>query len=128
MVGLLDVIPQLVTAVWVGGDERDIHFNSTALGQGSASALPVWALYMRRVYADKSLGYDPERDFDRPVSMQETTHRHAASRGGSENEESVETSTTNNEATEPVKKRKVSQRLKNILNRNVLRRHAMIVR
>ena len=61
---------------------------------------------MRRVYADKSLGYDPERDFDRPVSMQETTHRHAASRGGSENEESVETSTTNNEATEPVKKAK----------------------
>lgn len=99
-------VPQLVTAVWVGGDERDIHFNSTALGQGSASALPVWALYMRRVYADKSLGYDPERDFDRPVSMQETTHRHAASRGGSENEESVETSTTNNEATEPVKKAK----------------------
>ena len=99
-------VPQLVTAVWVGGDERDIHFNSTALGQGSASALPVWALYMRRVYADKSLGYDPERDFDRPVSMLETTHRHAASRGGSENEESVETSTTNNEATEPVKKAK----------------------
>ena len=99
-------VPQLVTAVWVGGDERDIHFNSTALGQGSASALPVWALYMRRVYADKSLGYDPERDFDRPVSMQETTHCHAASRGGSKNEESVETFTTNNEATEPVKKAK----------------------
>ena len=99
-------VPQLVTAVWVGGDERDIHFNSTALGRGSASALPVWALYMRRVYADKSLGYDPERDFDRPVSMQETTHCHAASRGGSKNEESVETFTTNNEATEPVKKAK----------------------
>ena len=64
-------VPQLVTAVWVGGDERDIHFNSTAIGQGSASALPVWALYMRRVYADKSLGYDPERDFEKPVQLEQ---------------------------------------------------------
>ena len=59
-------VPQLVTSVWVGGDERDIHFNSTAIGQGSASALPIWALYMRRVYADRSLGYDPEADFEIP--------------------------------------------------------------
>lgn len=63
-------VPQLITAVWVGGDERDIHFNSTAIGQGSASALPVWALYMRRVYADKDLGYDPERDFEKPTVLE----------------------------------------------------------
>lgn len=62
-------VPQLITAVWVGGDERDIHFNSTAIGQGSASALPVWALYMRRVYADKSLGYDPNLDFEKPALL-----------------------------------------------------------
>lgn len=62
-------VPQLITSVWVGGDERDIHFNSMSLGQGSASALPIWALYMRRVYADKALGYDPERDFDPPLSV-----------------------------------------------------------
>lgn len=67
-------VPQLVTAVWVGGDERDIHFNSTAIGQGSASALPVWALYMRRVYADKSLGYDPGRDFDKPAAAPNVGH------------------------------------------------------
>ena len=42
-------VPQLVTAVWVGGDERDIHFNSTSLGQGAATALPIWALYMKKV-------------------------------------------------------------------------------
>lgn len=60
-------VPQLVTAVWVGGDERDIHFNSMALGQGSASALPVWGNYMKKVYADKALGYDPMREFDRPA-------------------------------------------------------------
>lgn len=79
-------VPQLVTAVWVGGDERDIHFNSTALGQGSASALPVWALYMRRVYADKSLGYDPERDFDRPLSQEGSGeyHKHKGSGNSSQ--------------------------------------------
>ena len=74
-------VPQLVTAVWVGGDERDIHFNSTAIGQGSATALPIWALYMRRVYANKALGYDPNRDFDKPAAPA-TTHRHAGKKDG----------------------------------------------
>lgn len=63
-------VPQLVTSVWVGGDERDIHFNSTSNGQGAAMALPVWALYMRRVYADKSLGYDPDLDFEKPEVLE----------------------------------------------------------
>lgn len=62
-------VPQLITAVWVGGDERDIHFRSTSIGQGAASALPVWALYMRRVYADKSLGYEQDRDFEKPENL-----------------------------------------------------------
>ena len=60
-------VPQLVTSVWVGGDERDIHFRSTSNGQGAATALPIWALYMRRIYADTSLGYDPDLDFDKPT-------------------------------------------------------------
>lgn len=79
-------VPQLVTAVWVGGDERDIHFNSMALGQGSASALPIWAIYMRRVYADKSLGYDPMRDFDKPEAHDEKRPAHSS--GGSGDDES----------------------------------------
>ena len=65
----------------MGGDERDIHFNSTAIGQGSATALPIWALYMRRVYANKALGYDPNRDFDKPAELT-TTHRHAGKKDG----------------------------------------------
>lgn len=67
-------VPQLVTACWVGGEERDIHFNSMALGQGSASALPIWALYMRKVFANKALGYDPELDFEKPASMLVESH------------------------------------------------------
>ncbi len=76
-------VPQLVTACWVGGDERDIHFNSMAIGQGSSSALPVWALYMKRVYADRSLGYDANREFAAPDStlLQKTAH-HIGDAGG----------------------------------------------
>ena len=84
-------VPQLVTAVWVGGDERDIHFNSTAIGQGSAIALPIWALYMRRVYANKALGYDPNREFDRPANKPGVQHHgHYGGGGGNAEKEGEE--------------------------------------
>lgn len=66
-------VPQLVTAVWVGGDERDIHFSTTSRGQGAATALPIWATYMRRVYADRALGYDPNCDFEKPPVVEKET-------------------------------------------------------
>jgi len=81
-------VPQLVTAVWVGGDERDIHFSSTASGQGSVTALPVWALYMLKVYGDKSLGYDPNRDFEAPAEEVDHLHHRTSSRNtGDSNKE-----------------------------------------
>ena len=49
--------PSLVSGVWVGGEERDIHFDNMKDGQGAEMALPIWGLYMNKVYADKSLGY-----------------------------------------------------------------------
>ena len=58
--------PELVNGCWVGGEDRDIHFDATALGQGATMALPVWAYYMKAVYADKSLGYSPNAKFDIP--------------------------------------------------------------
>ena len=42
--------PSLVSGCWVGGDERDIHFGRMTYGQGAAAALPIWALYMKKVY------------------------------------------------------------------------------
>ena len=57
-------VPHLVTACWVGGEERDIHFLSTSMGQGAATALPVWANYMQKVYKDTSLGYAQTDSFD----------------------------------------------------------------
>lgn len=57
----------LVSGVWVGGDERSIHFkSSTTLGQGAKLARPVWDLYMQKVYADSVLGYE-KGPFPRPI-------------------------------------------------------------
>ena len=58
--------PTLVSGVWVGGEERDIHFDNMKDGQGAEMALPVWGLYMNKVYADKSLGYSQADTFAIP--------------------------------------------------------------
>ena len=51
----MGVVPNLVTGVWVGNEDRSVHFNTISLGQGATTALPIWALYMKKVYADNSL-------------------------------------------------------------------------
>ena len=62
----MGLTPTLVSGVWVGGDDRDIHFDSMAMGQGATMALPVFALYMQKVYKDKRLGYNQDAIFDMP--------------------------------------------------------------
>jgi penicillin-binding protein 1A len=62
----IGVTPQLVTGVWTGCEDRDIHFRSTYLGEGANTALPIFALYMKRVYADATLGIKKNVDFDAP--------------------------------------------------------------
>ena len=61
--------PNLVNACWVGGDDRDIHFNSMAMGQGASGALPIFALYMQQVYKDHRLGYSESDVFDVPAGF-----------------------------------------------------------
>lgn len=58
--------PSLVSGVWVGGEDRSIHFDNMSAGQGANMALPIWAIYMQKVYADEELGYDKEEEFDVP--------------------------------------------------------------
>ena len=58
--------PELVSGVWVGGEERYIHFNNMANGQGASMALPIYGLYMKRVYADPSLPYSQDVRFPEP--------------------------------------------------------------
>ncbi len=51
----IGITPDLVSGAWVGAEDRSIHFDNLALGSGSNMALPIWALYMQKVYADRSL-------------------------------------------------------------------------
>ncbi len=64
----MGVVPDLVTGVWVGGDDRATHFPTTRYGQGATMALPIWALYMRDVYKDKDLNVS-DADFERPANL-----------------------------------------------------------
>ena len=51
----IGMVPNLVTGVWVGGEDRATHFKSIAYGQGATMALPIWALYMKKLYEDSTL-------------------------------------------------------------------------
>ena len=62
----MGLTPTLVSGMWVGGDDRDIHFDSMAMGQGATMALPIFALYMQKLYRDKQLGYSEQAVFDLP--------------------------------------------------------------
>ena len=63
----MGVTPELVSGCWVGGEDRDIHFDSMRMGQGASMALPIWAYFMKKVYADKSLGYSQATTFGIPA-------------------------------------------------------------
>ena len=61
--------PQLVSGVWVGGEERYIHFNGMAMGQGASMALPVYGKFISKVYADPSLPYKQDVTFKFPSNI-----------------------------------------------------------
>ena len=63
----MGITPDLTTGVWVGAEDRSVHFRSTRLGQGSHTALPIWAKYMRKVYDDKNLKIS-QGDFTKPYA------------------------------------------------------------
>jgi penicillin-binding protein 1A len=61
--------PQLVTGTWVGGEERYIHFNNMAMGQGASMALPIYGKFMQKVYADPLLPYRQDVTFNFPETI-----------------------------------------------------------
>ncbi len=65
----IGITPRLIAGAWVGGEVRSIHFNSTNLGGGHSMALPIYALFMQKVYADSTLGYSKEDIFEKPEYM-----------------------------------------------------------
>ena len=66
--------PQLVSGVWVGGEDRDIHFDNMRMGQGATMALPIWAYFMKKVYRDQSLPYDSTAVIDVPEDFNPCGH------------------------------------------------------
>lgn len=64
----MGMVPNLVTGVWVGAEDRAAHFESITYGQGAAMALPIWALYMKSCYADETLNVSKE-EFEKPDEL-----------------------------------------------------------
>ncbi len=64
----MGMVPNLVTGVWVGGEERAVHFKNIRYGQGATMALPIWGLYMKKNYANEELGVSTD-DFEKPENM-----------------------------------------------------------
>ena len=64
----MGIVPNLVTGVWVGGEDRATHFKNIAYGQGATMALPIWANYMKRCYIIDELGISKD-EFDRPEAL-----------------------------------------------------------
>lgn len=71
----MGVTPNLVSGCWVGGEDRDIHFDTMVYGQGATMALPIWAYYMTKVYRDKALGYSTEATFNIPSDFDPCQNR-----------------------------------------------------
>ncbi|WP_336093266.1 penicillin-binding protein 1A [Leeuwenhoekiella sp. CH_XMU1409-2] len=64
----MGMVPNLVSGVWVGGDDRSVHFPSITYGQGATMALPIWAVFMKKCYEDEALNISQE-DFERPEDL-----------------------------------------------------------
>ena len=62
----MGITPKLVAGAWVGGDDRSIHFDAMSLGQGANMALPIYGIFMQKVYADSTLGVLVDDVFKRP--------------------------------------------------------------
>jgi penicillin-binding protein 1A len=64
----MGMVPNLVTGVWVGGDDKAVHFRTITYGQGASMALPIWGLYMKKNYANKELGVS-DGEFEKPEEL-----------------------------------------------------------
>ena len=65
----MGVTPQLVAGAWTGADLRSIHFDDITTGQGANMALPIWGRFMKKVYADETLEYTPDQEFEKPANF-----------------------------------------------------------
>lgn len=80
--------PSLVAGTWVGGEERSIHFDNMAYGQGAAAALPIFAKFIKKVYADKTLPYSQKEQFYYPDDYDPCSNSFSETVGGNGSDES----------------------------------------
>ena len=78
----IGIVPKLATGVWVGWEDRATHFYSTGEGQGAKMGLPIWAIYMKKVFADKALNIKPEEKFIKPTNWTGSCSDLTSLRGG----------------------------------------------
>jgi penicillin-binding protein 1A len=81
----MGVVPNLITGIWGGCEDRSAHFGSTTYGQGATISLPVWGIYMRKCYGNPALGIS-KSDFERPIeplSIELNCNTYKASQGQS---------------------------------------------
>ena len=64
----MGIVPNLATGVWVGAEDRAVHFPDIGRGQGASMALPIWALYYKKLYADKELNIS-NKGFSKPRNL-----------------------------------------------------------
>lgn len=65
----MGIVPKLVAGVWTGGEERSIHFDGISLGQGANMALPIYGIFMQKVFADPTLNISSEDEFEKPKNF-----------------------------------------------------------
>ncbi|MCR9152933.1 MAG: penicillin-binding protein 1A [Croceimicrobium sp.] len=95
----MGMVPNLVTGVWGGCEDRSAHFGSTYYGQGATVSLPVWALYMKKCYADEDL-HISKSDFEKPIdplSIELNCERYKTSLGASAVEDSLNSQSANDD-------------------------------
>jgi len=89
----MGVTPNLVTGVWVGGEDRDIHFDNITLGQGANMALPIFGLYMQQAYADESIAITTDDKFEAPLNFNTNlicTDEHISADKSTENDNKID--------------------------------------
>lgn len=84
----MGMVPNLVTGVWVGAEDRSVHFPGIAYGQGATMALPIWGVYMKKVYADEQLNISKE-EFPKPETITIATNCDTYGNAGMDDGDSI---------------------------------------
>lgn len=112
----MGITPKLATGAWVGWEDRATHFFGTGEGQGARMALPIWAIFMKKVWADKTLGVTPDDKFTKPSDWKDGCSNLKGLGGGYGDDGSLQTidEIKNPRAADPTPKKPTEKKEENI--------------